>query len=79
MVKNHFKNSSGRIRIWIFLLTRWGEDPNYLDLNVYYIALDSMIFQKCIGPDMFSWMRHFVVEVCAPPSAVLICLVVLYI
>ena len=35
-------------------------------------VLYSMIFQKCIGPDMFSRMRHYVVEVCAPPSAHLV-------
>ena len=36
------------------------------------IVLYSMIFQKRIGPDMFSWIRHYVVEVCALPSAVLV-------
>ena len=32
----------------------------------------STISQKCIGPDMFSWIRHDVAEVCALPSAFLI-------
>ena len=32
----------------------------------------SMIFQKCIGPDMFLWIRHCVAEVYAPPSAFLV-------
>ena len=27
------------------------------------IILHSMKFQKCIGPNMFSWIRHYVVEV----------------
>ena len=31
-----------------------------------------MLFQKCIGPDMFSWIRHDVAEVCAPPSILLV-------
>ena len=31
-----------------------------------------MIFQKCIGPDMFSWIRHSAVKVCALPSALLV-------
>ena len=35
-------------------------------------VLKSMIFEKCIGPDMFSWIRHYVAEVCAPPSALLV-------
>ena len=32
----------------------------------------STISQKCIGPDMFSWIRHYLAEVCAPPSALLV-------
>ena len=28
-----------------------------------------MIFQKVIGPDMFSWISHYVEEVCSLPSA----------
>uniref|UniRef100_A0A8C4WWW4 G-protein coupled receptors family 2 profile 1 domain-containing protein n=1 Tax=Eptatretus burgeri TaxID=7764 RepID=A0A8C4WWW4_EPTBU len=31
-----------------------------------------MIFQKYIGPDMFLWIRHYVVEVCAPLSSLLV-------
>ena len=31
-----------------------------------------MGFQKCIGPEMFSWIRHYGAEVCAPPSALLV-------
>ena len=38
-------------------------------------ALFRIIFQKCIGPDMFSWIRHNVEEVCAPPSALLVLIV----
>ena len=34
------------------------------------------ISQKCIGPDMFSWIRHYVVEVCVLPSALLVYTVV---
>ena len=30
------------------------------------------MFQKCLGPDMFSWIRHYVVEVCARLSALLV-------
>ena len=30
------------------------------------------LVQKCIGPDMFSWIRHCVVEVCALLSALLV-------
>ena len=33
------------------------------------IVLYSMIFQKCIRPDMFSRIRHYVAEVCALSSA----------
>ena len=36
------------------------------------VVLYSMVFQKCIGPDMFSWNRHYVAEVCAPPSTLLV-------
>ena len=32
----------------------------------------STISQKCIGPDMFSWIRHYMAEVCALPSALLV-------
>ena len=37
--------------------------------------LYSMMFQKCIGSDMFLWIRHCVVEVCTPPSALLVVIV----
>ena len=30
------------------------------------------IFQKCIGPHMFQWIRNYVAEVCALPSALLV-------
>ena len=30
------------------------------------------IFQKFIGPDMFYWIRHSVVQICTPSSALLI-------
>ena len=32
----------------------------------------STISQKCIGPDMFLWIRHYRMGVCAPPSAFLV-------
>ena len=35
-------------------------------------TISSMIFQKCIGPDMFFWIRHCVAEVCTLPSALLL-------
>ena len=37
------------------------------------IVLYSMRLKKCVGPDMFLWIRHYVAEVCAPPSALLVC------
>ena len=36
------------------------------------MSLYSMIFQKCIGSDMFAWIRHDAAEVCALPSALLV-------
>ena len=39
------------------------------------IVLYIMIFQKCNGPDMFSWIRHYVAEVCALPGALLVVIV----
>ena len=30
------------------------------------------IFEKCIGLDMFLWIRQCVAELCAPPSALLV-------
>ena len=39
------------------------------DLAKKDIVLHSTIFPKCIGPDMFSWIKHCVAEVCALPSA----------
>ena len=40
----------------------------------------STISQKCIGSNLFSWIRHCVVEVCAPPSAlpVMSCIYLLF-
>ena len=35
-------------------------------------VLYSMTFQKCIGPNVFSWIRYYVAEVCALPSALLV-------
>ena len=43
------------------------------------IVLYRMIFQICIGPDMFSWIRHYVAEVCAPPSALLVIIIIIII
>ena len=31
-----------------------------------------LVFQKCNGPDMFLWIRHYVVEVCVLLSALLV-------
>ena len=31
-----------------------------------------VIFQKCIGPEMFSWIRHCMAEVFARPSVLLV-------
>ena len=62
-----------RIRIWIRQLLNFLSDSSPLrdraknDIVLYY-----MIFQKCIGPDMFSWIRHYAAEVCAPPRALLV-------
>jgi len=35
------------------------------------------ISQKCNGPDMFSWIRNCVAEVCAPPSALRVVIITL--
>uniref|UniRef100_A0A8C4QIT4 Oxysterol-binding protein n=1 Tax=Eptatretus burgeri TaxID=7764 RepID=A0A8C4QIT4_EPTBU len=37
-----------------------------------------MVFQKCIGPDMFSWIRHYGAEVCARPSALVVYYLLLF-
>ena len=61
-----------RIRIWIRELFQFVSDSSPLrDRAKNDTVLYSMIFQKCIGPDMFSWIRHYVADVCAPPSALL--------
>ena len=39
-------------------------------------VLSSMIFLKGVGPDVFSWIRHYVAEVCALPSALPVNIVV---
>ena len=63
-----------KIGIWIRELFNIQSDSSPLrDRAKNDIVLCSTIFQKCIGPDMFSWIRHYVVEVCAPPSALLVC------
>ena len=62
-----------------------GEDRSlYSDTRIFLIfkvilrhwemrpkTICGVIFQKCIGPDMFYWIRHCVAEVCALPSALL--------
>ena len=66
----------------------FGEDPDPDKTTKIYLSdssplrdrakndtvLYSMIFQKCIGPDMFSWIRNYVAEVCALPIALLVSL-----
>ena len=42
--------------IYKVILHRWEIGPK----TIY-----SMIFHKCIGPDTFSWITHYVVEVCS--------------
>ena len=62
-----------RIQIWIRELFNFLFDSSPLrDSAKNDVVLHSMIFQKCIGPNMFSWIRHYVVEVCALPSALLV-------
>jgi len=45
-------------------------------VSIYFchvsVVLYSMIFQKCIGSDMFAWIRHDAAEVCALPSALVV-------
>ena len=65
-----------RIRIWIWELFNFFK----VILHLWEIGpkmIYSMIIQKSIGPNMFSWIRHYGVEVCAPPSA-LILLICIY-
>ena len=66
--------------------TNWfdfGEDPNPdPTAKIFKVILHEKervpkttyrtISQKCNGPDMFSWIRHCVAEVCALPSALLV-------
>ena len=59
-----------RLRFWIRELFNFHCDSSPLrDRAKNDIVLSGMIFQKCIGPDRFSWIRHYVVEVCALQSA----------
>ena len=53
------------LSLFIFevILHHWGTVPK----TIY-----SMIFQKCIGPDMFHWIGLCMREVCALPSALLV-------
>ena len=59
------ESGSGYENYFVFkvILHHWERGPK---------AISSMIFQKCIGPNMFSWIRHYVAEVCALPSALLV-------
>ena len=62
-----------RMRIWIRGLFNFLSDSSPLrDRAKNDIVLYGMIFQKCIGPDMFSWIRHYMAEVCSLHSALLI-------
>jgi len=59
-----------KIRIWIRELCNFYSDSSPLrDRAKNDIILYSKIFQNCIGPDMFSWIRYYVAEVCTLPSA----------
>ena len=49
--------------IFKVILHHWEKGPK---------TICSMISQKVIGPDMFSWIRHYVAEVCALPSGLLV-------
>jgi len=40
------------------------------------MSLYRKIFQICIGPNMFSWIRHYVAEACTLPSALSVCFVI---
>ena len=62
-----------KVRIRMQLLEFFLSDSSPLrDIAKNDIVLYGMIFQKCIGPDVFSWIRHYVAEVCALPSALLV-------
>ena len=66
--------------IWFWWRSKSGSGyENYLILKVIFHHWEirsktvyRMIFQKYIRPDMFSWIRHYVAEVCALPSALLV-------
>ena len=40
-------------------------------------AMCSMIFQGCVGPDVFSWIGRCVAEVCALPGALRVAQVII--
>ena len=62
-----------RIQMWTRELFDVKSDSSPLrDGAKNAVVPDSMIFQKCIGPDMFSWIRYCVAEVCALPSDLLV-------
>jgi len=61
-----------QIRIWMWIREFFNHSSPLRDLAKNDIVLYSMIFQKCIGPDMFSWIRHYVLEVCALPSVLVV-------
>ena len=58
------------IQIWIRGLFNFQVILHHCEIGPKTIY--SMIFQKCIGPDMFSWIRHYGAEVCALLSALLV-------
>ena len=59
------------VRIWIRDLCNFKSDSSPLR-DIGPKTIYRIISQKCIGPDMFSWVRHYMAEVCAPPSALLV-------
>ena len=64
-----------RIRIWIRDFFFFLSDSSPLrERTKNVVVMYSMISQKSIGPDMFSWIRHCVVAVWALPSALLVSL-----
>ena len=67
-----------RIRIWIWELFNFKSDSSSLrDKAKNDIVLYSMIFKKCIGLNMFLWIRYYVADICTLPSALpVLCVIV---
>ena len=56
-----------KIQIWIWIqeLFNFLSDSSLRDRAKNDIVLYSMTYQKCIGLDIFSWIRHDMAAVCA--------------